>query len=103
MGPYRLTLKLDSMQPTGSFKVRGAFSDLTKRAVPESGVVAASGGNFGLAVAYSAGALGHAATVFVPGSSPEEKVGRVAQIGSRRSRRAGLLPRCAGRLTSVGT
>ncbi|MGH8941515.1 MAG: threonine/serine dehydratase [Acidimicrobiia bacterium] len=79
---YRLTLKLDSMQPTGSFKVRGAFSDLTKRAVPESGVVAASGGNFGLAVAYAAGTLGHAATVFVPGSSPEEKVGRIATLGA---------------------
>lgn len=81
-GQYRLTLKLDSMQPTGSFKVRGAFSDLTKRAVPESGVVAASGGNFGLAVAYAAGALGHVATVFVPGSSPEEKVGRIATLGA---------------------
>ena len=79
---YRLTLKLDSLQPTGSFKVRGAFSDLTKRTVPESGVVAASGGNFGLAVAYASGALGHAATVFVPGSSPEEKVGRIATLGA---------------------
>jgi threonine dehydratase len=79
---YRLTLKLDAMQPTGSFKVRGAFSDLANRAVPESGVVAASGGNFGLAVAYAAGVLGHRATVFVPATSPEEKIGRIATLGA---------------------
>ena len=42
------------MQPTGSFKVRGAFSDLTKASIPTIGVAAASGGNFGLAVAYAA-------------------------------------------------
>ncbi len=81
-GRYRLTLKLDSMQPTGSFKVRGAFSALTKRAIPESGVVAASGGNFGLAVAYAARALGHRAAVFVPRSSPEEKVERIVTLGA---------------------
>jgi threonine dehydratase len=79
---FRLTLKLDAMQPTGSFKVRGAFSDLTTVAMPESGVVAASGGNFGLAVAYAAGALGHRATVFVPETSPEEKIGRIATLGA---------------------
>lgn len=79
---FRLTLKLDAMQPTGSFKVRGAFSDLTSVAIPESGVVAASGGNFGLAVAYAAGALGHRATVFVPETSPEEKIGRIATLGA---------------------
>ena len=77
-----LTLKLDAMQPTGSFKVRGAFSDLTRRDIPESGVAAASGGNFGLAVAYAASVLGHRATVFVPGTSPEEKIGRIATLGA---------------------
>jgi threonine dehydratase len=79
---FRLTLKLEAMQPTGSFKVRGAFSDLTSGIIPESGVVAASGGNFGLAVAYAAGVLGHRATVFVPETSPEEKVGRIAALGA---------------------
>jgi threonine dehydratase len=79
---YRLTLKLETMQPTGSFKVRGAFSDLTNRAIPERGVVAASGGNFGLAVAYASGILGHRATVFVPGTSPQEKIGRIATMGA---------------------
>ncbi len=79
---FQLILKLEAMQPTGSFKVRGAFSDLTRRAIPESGVVAASGGNFGLAVAYAASVLGHRATVYVPGTSPEEKIGRIASLGA---------------------
>lgn len=79
---YRLTLKLDSMQPTGSFKVRGAFSLLKARVIPPAGVVAASGGNFGLAIALAAGELGHKATVFVPSTSPEEKVGRIAHYGA---------------------
>ena len=80
--PFRLTLKLDAMQPTGSFKVRGAFSDLTRGVISKSGVVAASGGNFGLAVAYAAGVLGHRATVFVPETSPEVKIGRIANLGA---------------------
>jgi threonine dehydratase len=79
---YRLTLKLDSMQPTGSFKVRGAFSLLKARVIPPAGVVAASGGNFGLAIALAARELGHKATVFVPSTSPEEKVGRIAHYGA---------------------
>lgn len=69
-----VTLKLDQVQPTGSFKVRGAFSLLTAREVPSTGVVAASGGNFGLAVAYAARELGHPAHVFVPDTSPTEKI-----------------------------
>lgn len=81
-GGYRLRIKLDSMQPTGSFKVRGAFSGLTRAMVPETGVVAASGGNFGLAAAYAARALGHKATVFVPATSPGEKIGRISGIGA---------------------
>src|SRR3970040_642586 len=52
---WRLSLKLDTLQPTGSFKVRGAFSVLTATLVPEAGVVAASGGNFGAAIAHAAG------------------------------------------------
>jgi threonine dehydratase len=75
-------LKLDSMQPTGSFKVRGAFSLLKARVIPPAGVVAASGGNFGLAIALAARELGHKATVFVPSTSPEEKVGRIAHYGA---------------------
>ena len=80
---YDLTLKLDHMQPTGSFKVRGAFSALTAISIPISGVVAASGGNFGLAVAYAARELGHTATIFVPDTSPHEKVGKIERLGAR--------------------
>ncbi|MGH8915538.1 MAG: threonine/serine dehydratase [Acidimicrobiia bacterium] len=79
---YRLSLKVDTMQPTGSFKVRGAFSLLTGREVPERGVVAASGGNFALAIAYAAKELGHHATAFVPSTSPEEKIGRISRLGA---------------------
>lgn len=79
---YRLTLKLDSMQPTGSFKVRGAFSFLTARVIPDAGVVAASGGNFGLAIAHAAKELGVGATVFVPSTSPPEKIGRISGFGA---------------------
>jgi threonine dehydratase len=81
-GDYRLFLKLDSVQPTGSFKVRGAFSALTAIQVPEAGAVAASGGNFGLAVAHAAGALGVTATIFVPDTSPPEKVGGFGDLGA---------------------
>lgn len=79
---YRLSLKLDSMQPTGSFKVRGAFAFLTARVIPKAGVVAASGGNFGLAIAYAAAELGHKAAIFVPSTSPQEKIGRLAGLGA---------------------
>lgn len=75
---YDLSLKLDSLQRTGSFKLRGAFSLLTAADITESGVVAASGGNFGLAVACAAQDLGHRATIFVPESSPQEKIGRIS-------------------------
>jgi threonine dehydratase len=79
---YRLFIKLDSMQPTGSFKVRGAFSALTSMSVPDAGVVAASGGNFGLAVAHAAGALGVTAAIFVPDTSPPEKIGGIEDLGA---------------------
>jgi len=79
---YGLSLKLDSLQVTGSFKPRGAFSILTAGDVPDAGVVAASGGNFGLAIAYASNVLGNRATVFVPDTSPEEKLGRIAQYGA---------------------
>lgn len=79
---YRLSLKLDSTQPTGSFKVRGAFSLLTGREVGQGGVTAASGGNFGIATAYACSKLGHRATIFVPDTSPAEKIDRIADHGA---------------------
>lgn len=77
-----LTLKLEQLQHTGSFKPRGAFSKILASDVPATGVVAASGGNFGLAVAYAARSLGHRAEIFVPDSSPAAKIDRVREQGA---------------------
>ena len=60
-----LVLKLELLQHSGSFKARGAFANLLARQVPAGGVVAASGGNHGAAVAYAAKTLGIKATIFV--------------------------------------
>jgi threonine dehydratase len=79
---FELILKLEHLQVTGSFKPRGAVSLLTSVEIPEAGVVAASGGNFGIAVAYAARRLGHKATVFVPGTSPREKIERISAHGA---------------------
>lgn len=62
----RLALKLELLQQTGSFKLRGAFNRMLSQQIPESGVIAASGGNHGLAVAHAARVLGHHAEIFVP-------------------------------------
>ena len=64
--PVPLTLKLEQLQHAGSFKARGAFANLMLRKIPATGVVAASGGNHGVAVAYAASQLGIAARIFVP-------------------------------------
>src|SRR5689334_13755837 len=58
LGPAPAVLKLEMLQHSGSFKVRGAFANLLLRKVPEAGVAAASGGNHGAAVAYAAQRLG---------------------------------------------
>jgi threonine dehydratase len=77
-----LTLKLELMQHTGSFKPRGAFNKLLASDVPDAGVIAASGGNFGLAVAYAARTLGHRAEIFVPSNSPKVKAERIRALGA---------------------
>ncbi len=77
-----VTLKLESMQHSGSFKARGAFVNLLMRDVPESGVVAASGGNHGAAVAYAAMRLGRPAKIFVPTISSTAKVDRIRSYGA---------------------
>ena len=69
-----VSLKLELLQRTGSFKLRGALSALRAIAAPRAGVVAASGGNFGVAVAVAARELGIPATIFVPEASPPAKV-----------------------------
>jgi threonine dehydratase len=77
-----LTLKLEQLQHSGSFKVRGAFANLLLRDVPAAGVVAASGGNHGAAVAYAAGVLGVPARIFVPEVSSAAKVSRIRSYGA---------------------
>src|SRR2546423_1223056 len=77
-----LVLKLEFMQHTGSFKTRGAFSNLLTRAVPEAGVVAASGGNHGVAVAYAAKQTAKPARIFVPTVSSPAKMKRIRSYGA---------------------
>jgi threonine dehydratase len=77
------TLKLEHTQVTGSFKVRGAFNTLLSAEVPQAGVVAASGGNHGAAVAHAATELGHRAVIFVPRAiAKEEKLARMRMFGA---------------------
>lgn len=77
-----VTLKLELLQHAGSFKTRGAFANLLLRNVPEAGVVAASGGNHGAAVAYAARQLGIPATIFVPTISSRAKIDRIRSYGA---------------------
>lgn len=77
-----VTLKLEFMQPAGSFKTRGAFTNLLTREVPKAGVVAASGGNHGAAVAYAAMTLKIPATIFVPAISSPAKIERIRSYGA---------------------
>src|SRR5271169_497492 len=73
----KLCLKLELFQHSGSFKARGAFANLLTRKVPAVGVVAASGGNHGAAVAYAAMTLGVPAKIFVPSVSSPAKLQRI--------------------------
>src|SRR5512137_2199288 len=79
---FPLTLKLELFQHAGSFKTRGAFANLLTRAIPAAGVVAASGGNHGAAVAYAAMRLGVPAKIFVPTVSSPAKVARIRAYGA---------------------
>jgi len=76
------TLKLEQLQCAGSFKARGAFTNLLLREVPPAGVVAASGGNHGVAVAYAARRRGVPAKIFVPTVSAPAKIERIRQLGA---------------------
>lgn len=77
-----VTLKLEMLQHTASFKPRGAFNALMTLPVPESGVIAASGGNHGAAVAFAARALGHRAEIFVPEIVSPSKLERLRAYGA---------------------
>jgi threonine dehydratase len=80
---HPVTLKLEHLQHAGSFKPRGTFNRLLSHPIPAAGVIAASGGNHGLAVAYAARELGVPAEVFVPETSSPVKVARLRAYGAR--------------------
>ncbi|MGB6308579.1 MAG: serine/threonine dehydratase, partial [Steroidobacteraceae bacterium] len=78
----RLVLKLESLQHAGSFKSRGAFTHLLTRTVPAAGVVAASGGNHGAAVAYAAMKRKVPAKIFVPTVASSAKIKQISDYGA---------------------
>jgi threonine dehydratase len=77
-----LVLKLELLQHAGSFKVRGAFTNLLTREIPDAGIVAASGGNHGAAVAFAAMKRGVRATIFVPSISSPAKLQQIRDYGA---------------------
>ena len=81
LAPVPLTFKLEFLQHSGSFKARGAFTNLLTRDIPPAGVVAASGGNHGAAVACAASRLGIPAKIYVPTVSSPIKVERIRSYG----------------------
>ena len=82
LGAREVALKLEQMQHTGSFKARGAFNTLLQAEVPEAGIVAASGGNHGAAVAHAAAALGHRARIYVPEIAGPAKIALIRAQGA---------------------
>lgn len=78
----QLFFKLELCQHAGSFKTRGAFANLLSRDIPKAGVVAASGGNHGVAVAFAAQKLAVPARIFVPSVASREKVARIRRCGA---------------------
>ncbi|MPZ86504.1 MAG: pyridoxal-phosphate dependent enzyme [Nitriliruptorales bacterium] len=89
LGGWQVTLKLEHLQLTGSFKIRSATNTLRSLDPPPGAVVAASGGNHGLGVAAAAAALGAAATIVVPESVPAEKARRITETGATVVRHGG--------------
>ena len=81
--PGDIVLKLELLQASGSFKPRGAFNRMLSRELPQAGVIAASGGNHGAAVAYAARALGVKAEIFVPDITGPAKRARIEAYGAR--------------------
>ena len=81
-GGGAVQLKLEHLQHTGSFKARGAFNNLLSRDVPETGIVAASGGNHGAAAAYAARSLGYPARIYVPEFAGPAKIALIRDTGA---------------------
>lgn len=82
IGKHGLEIKMEQLQHTGTFKARGAFNALIKGPVPKGGVVAASGGNHGAAVAYAAARLGIPARIFVPEIAGPAKIALIERAGA---------------------
>ena len=82
VGAPAVSLKLECLQHSGSFKARGAFHNLLTRPAPPAGCAAASGGNHGAAVAYAAGKLGVRARIFVPEIASANKVAKIRAYGA---------------------
>lgn len=80
---FPIEMKLEHTQHTGSFKARGALNTLLSSDVPAAGVVAASGGNHGAAVAFAATRLGHPAHIFVPEIAGPAKIGLIKRTGAQ--------------------
>ena len=80
--PVSLTLKLELLQHSGSFKARGAVTNLLKRTVPKAGIVAASGGNHGVAVAFAAHRFHVPAKIYVPTVASIAKIDRIRGFGA---------------------
>ena len=83
LAAFPISFKLELLQHAGSFKTRGAFNNMLSREVGPAGVVAASGGNHGAAVAYAAMLLGKPATIFIPTVSSSAKVERIRSYGAK--------------------
>ena len=83
LGGVRLAFKLEFLQHAGSFKTRGAFNNLLSREIPAAGVVAASGGNHGAAVAYAAMKRGVPATIFIPSVASAAKMEQIRGYGAK--------------------
>ncbi|MEO0746933.1 MAG: pyridoxal-phosphate dependent enzyme, partial [Pseudomonadota bacterium] len=79
---HPVALKLELVQHTGSFKPRGAFNTLLASDIPAGGIVAASGGNHGAAVAYAASRLGHRARIYVPEIAGPSKIALIERTGA---------------------
>ena len=81
--PFEVLLKLEHLQRSGSFKARGMFNRLLANPIPAAGVIAASGGNAGIATAVAARALGVRAEVFVPSVISAAKRARLEALGAQ--------------------
>ncbi len=81
--PAEIYLKLENLQPIGSFKIRGAYNAARKAGDVSAGLVTASAGNMAQGVAWAARELGVPCTVIAPDHAPETKVAAIERLGGR--------------------